>query len=146
MDTPPPDFSQNYRFAQDQHPYLHQLEAWKILSQNTPQSLVVASGTGSGKTECFMVPILDRLARQRAAQQSPLIGVRALFLYPLNALINSQRERLLAWTGAFGSDIRFCLYNGKTPENLPVHEKRAHPSEVLDRDALRASSPTYLGN
>ncbi|UBU61501.1 DEAD/DEAH box helicase [Acidithiobacillus ferrooxidans] len=144
MDNPPSDFSQNYRFAQDQHPYLHQLEAWKILSQDTPQSLVVASGTGSGKTECFMVPILDRLARQRAAQQSPLIGVRALFLYPLNALINSQRERLLAWTGAFGSDIRFCLYNGKTPESLPAHEKRAHPSEVLDREALRASPPPIL--
>ncbi|MBW9249076.1 MAG: DEAD/DEAH box helicase, partial [Acidithiobacillus ferriphilus] len=143
MDKPPSDF-QNYRFAQDQHPYLHQIEAWKILSQDTPQSLVVASGTGSGKTECFMVPILDRLVRHRAAQQSPLIGVRALFLYPLNALINSQRERLLAWTGAFGSDIRFCLYNGKTPENLPAHEKRAHPSEVLDRETLRASPPPIL--
>ncbi len=145
MDAPPADLANEYRFARSRRPYRHQQEAWNILAETTPQSLVVASGTGSGKTECFMVPILDRLVRQREAQQSPLIGVRALFLYPLNALINSQRERLRAWTHAFGSDIRFCLYNGTTPERPdPARIQRDYPSEVRDRQALRAAPPPIL--
>lgn len=145
MDAPPADLANEYRFARSQRPYRHQQEAWNILAETTPQSLIVASGTGSGKTECFMVPILDRLVRQREAQQSRLNGVRALFLYPLNALINSQRERLRAWTHAFGSDIRFCLYNGTTPERPdPARIQRDYPSEVRDRQALRAAPPPIL--
>ena len=145
MDKPPTQYAADYRFAKDQHPYKHQIKAWRILNEPKPQSLVVASSTGSGKTECFMVPILDRLARQRQQQQGPLVGVRALFLYPLNALINSQRERLSAWTEGFDGDIRFCLYNGNTPENQkPERERRRHISEVIDRTNLRASPPPIL--
>ena len=94
MDDPPKELVKDYRFPQDQYPYRHQLEAWRILAQPKPQSIVVASGTGSGKTECFMVPILDRMARLREEKQGQLVGVRALFLYPLNALINSQRKKV----------------------------------------------------
>ncbi|WP_176044616.1 DEAD/DEAH box helicase [Burkholderia vietnamiensis] len=144
MDAPPAELAGEYRFASSQRPYEHQLAAWKVLTRETPQSLVVASGTGSGKTECFMVPILDRLCRLRAQQQSKLIGVRALFLYPLNALINSQRERLRAWTDAFGEDVRFCLYNGTTPEKLPERSRQAAKNEVTDRETLRASPPPIL--
>lgn len=134
----------DYRFGREWRPYTHQLKAWDILAREQPQSLVVASGTGSGKTECFMVPILDRLLRQRQ-QQGQLIGVRALFLYPLNALINSQRHRLSAWTQAFGKDIRFSLYNGNTPEQPPsTREQRERLSEVLDRRTLRATPPPIL--
>ena len=92
-----------------------------------------------------MVPILDSLARHRQQHQGRLIGVRALFLYPLNALINSQRERLRAWTESFGGDIRFCLYNGNTPEKeQPERIRRQHISEVIDRRSLRASAPPIL--
>jgi len=145
MDSPPAELVKDYRFPQDQYPYRHQLEAWRILSRTTPQSIVVASGTGSGKTECFMVPILDRLARLREEKQGQLIGVRALFLYPLNALINSQRERLRAWTHAFNGDVRFCLYNGNTPERPdPAWVQRENPCEIGDRERLRASPPPIL--
>ena len=137
MNAPPKDLEDDYKFAKGQHPYRHQLEAWEILSKPTPQSVVVASGTGSGKTECFMVPILDRLVRLKEEKSSELVGVRALFLYPLNALINSQRDRLRAWTHTFGSDIRFCLYNGNTLEDLPRGKLREHPNEVMDRKTLR---------
>jgi DEAD/DEAH box helicase domain-containing protein len=75
------------------------VEAWKILRQSDRRSVFVTSGTGSGKTECL--PILDELVRERA-RVGRLVGVRALFLYPLNALINSQRDRLRAWTTGFG--------------------------------------------
>lgn len=144
MDAPPKELTDEYRFARDQRPYRHQLQAWEILAQATPQSIVVASGTGSGKTECFMVPILDRLARLREEKHKGLVGVRALFLYPLNALINSQRDRLQAWTHAFGGDIRFCLYNGNTPDKVREHERKAHPNEVMDREILRDSPPPIL--
>lgn len=124
-------------------PYSHQLEAWEILSKKVPQSVIVTSGTGSGKTECFMVPILDQLARQAAQQTAPLEGVQALFLYPLNALIKSQKERLEAWTAPFGGRVRFSLYNGLTPERpLPAHQRSE--CEVSDRLSLRASPPPIL--
>lgn len=144
MDKPPKELADDYRFPRDQRPYLHQIRAWEILAKDSPQSLIVASGTGSGKTECFMVPILDRLVRQREQQQGRLTGVRALFLYPLNALINSQRERLRAWTHEFGSDIRFCLYNGNTPESQKGQIHNATPNEVVDRKTLRSSPPPIL--
>ncbi|MBI3149946.1 MAG: DEAD/DEAH box helicase [Betaproteobacteria bacterium] len=145
MDEPPAELVKDYRFPQDQYPYLHQLEAWRILTRSTPQSIVVASGTGSGKTECFMVPILDQLARLREEKHGQLVGVRALFLYPLNALINSQRERLRAWTHAFDGDVRFCLYNGNTPERPdPAWVQRENPCEIGDRERLRASPPPIL--
>lgn len=143
MDSPPAEMAGGYRFASDQRPYAHQLAVWKLLSDSNPRSVVISSGTGSGKTECFMVPIVDRLVRLRADVGVP-VGVRALFLYPLNALINSQRDRLRAWTAPFGRDIRFCLYNGNTPTELPQAERNAHPNEVLDRKTLWSSPPPML--
>ncbi len=138
------DQAGDYAFNRQMFPYRHQLRAWEILRRDDPQSLMVTSGTGSGKTECFMVPILDHLARQRR-EHGRLIGVRALFLYPLNALINNQRNRLRAWTEPFGEDIRFCLYNGNTPERPErSSRKKDAPSEVQDRQSLRSQPPPIL--
>ncbi|MEW8646719.1 MAG: DEAD/DEAH box helicase [Candidatus Thiodiazotropha endolucinida] len=136
--------SHPYRFGRDRHPYQHQIEAWNILSREPAQSLVVASGTGSGKTECFMVPILDRLVRELEMSSGQLTGVRALFLYPLNALINSQRERLRAWTDFTQGGIRFCLYNGNTPNKPAARAKNVPRNEVMDRGTLRTSPPPIL--
>ena len=144
LDNPPEDLADTYRFRRSRRPYTHQLAAWERLCSPIPQSVVVSSGTGSGKTECFMVPLLDHLARLHDQHGGNLVGVRALFLYPLNALINSQRERLRAWTHAFGGGIRFCLYNGNTPETVRSDVQNANPCEVLGRDTLRASPPPIL--
>ena len=143
MDAPEPGLASEYRFGSDRRPYAHQLQSWEILSNNVKQSVVVTSGTGSGKTECFLVPILDRLVREQVLLGSPLIGVRALFLYPLNALINSQRYRLRAWTYGLNDAVRFCLYNGMTPETLPAGEARIG-SEIRDRKSLRKTPPPIL--
>ena len=138
------DQAGDHAFKRQMFPYRHQLQSWEILNRADPQSLVVTSGTGSGKTECFMTPILDYLVRQRS-EYGRLVGVRALFLYPLNALINNQRNRLRAWTEPFDADIRFCLYNGNTPER-PARSagQRLAPSEVLDRQSLRSRPPPIL--
>ncbi|MGZ8217124.1 DEAD/DEAH box helicase [Methylomagnum sp.] len=128
-----------------QHPYRHQLEAWRALIEQTPpRSVLVSSGTGSGKTECFLIPILNDLAREAEQRPGPLVGVNALFLYPLNALIKSQRDRLTAWTEPFGGQLRYCLYNGETPQHSPPRHKREWNCEVLGRDELRASPPPIL--
>ncbi|MEH6628886.1 MAG: DEAD/DEAH box helicase [Motiliproteus sp.] len=128
-------------------PYEHQLKSWQALLADQPKSVVVTSGTGSGKTECFMVPILNDLAREVRETGHTLTGVRALFLYPLNALINSQRDRLREWTEAFEGKIRFCLYNGNTKERERPHTQQQTPNEVLSRRMLRESpSPILVTN
>lgn len=144
LDQPWGNASSAYRFPKSARPYKHQLEAWEILGRPEPQSVIVTSGTGSGKTECFMVPILDQLSRELEGKSGPLVGVRALFLYPLNALIQSQQERLSAWTGPFSSGIRFCLYNGQTQDKQPQHLRDATPHQVIDRETLRSSPPPIL--
>ncbi|RAU19354.1 DEAD/DEAH box helicase [Nitrincola tibetensis] len=136
----------HYGFDADIRPYKHQLESWSILLADKPKSAVITTGTGSGKTECFMIPILQDLVKEHEKSSSALVGVRALFLYPLNALINSQRERLDAWTSPFNDNIRFCLYNGNTEENESTVRKaqRERPNEILSRERLRKEPAPIL--
>lgn len=127
----------------EMYPFAHQEAAWRALRRKERQSVMVTSGTGSGKTECYLIPILDSLLRIRDEQGGgPVHGVRALFLYPLNALINSQRERLEAWCTPFGRNLAFALYNGNTPETLPA--ARGRGSEVKDRRGIRSQPPPIL--
>lgn len=144
MDAPYGTTHNEYRFAKDYHPYSHQLQSWEILSKQNTQSIVVTSGTGSGKTECFLVPILSDLANQLSDKDTPLVGVQALLIYPLNALIESQRQRLDAWTYKFGKNLRFCLYNGQTPQTELKTNKQNKPNQVLDRESLKRSPPPIL--
>ncbi|MBZ9700972.1 MULTISPECIES: DEAD/DEAH box helicase [unclassified Mesorhizobium] len=125
-------------------PYVHQADAWQHLTAECPSSVIVSSGTGSGKTECFLVPILDRLVRLSDGGARPLNGVRALMLYPLNALISSQEERLHRWFEPFGGTLRYCLYNGETPDTARAAVRAQKPWRVGDRTALRASAPPVL--
>ena len=143
MDDPPADCA-DHRFGRDWRPYEHQLRCWRLLAEEPARSVLVTSGTGSGKTECFLVPILDQLARE-CATGGRISGVRALFLYPLNALINSQRDRLRAWASAFDGAVRFCLYNGETPDTLPAHTLRnLPPAEQRTRQHLREDPAPIL--
>ena len=95
-------------------------------------NVVVATGTGSGKTEAFLLPILLHLYREfQAGMLGP--GVRALILYPMNALTNDQRDRLgeictqLKDAGSpFG--FTFGQYIGETPEDENDSRRHARPS------------------
>lgn len=119
-------------------PYAHQLAAWReSLSGN---SVLVTAGTGSGKTEAFLIPILhDILTNPR-----PGGGVRAILLYPLNALIESQRERLSAWAQGLGGRVRFALLNGDTPETERQAVVKSDRVELRSREAIRARPPEIL--
>lgn len=106
-------------------PYDHQARALE-LSLNPPfKDLVVTTGTGSGKTETFLLPILGRLAAEASGGQTfQTRAVRALLLYPMNALVNDQlgRLRLLfgdnsvaRWfTDNGGRPMKFARYTGRT--------------------------------
>lgn len=125
-------------------PYDHQVRAWTHLRATDPRSVIVSCGTGSGKTECFLAPILDRLVEVSNGGRNTPTGVRAIMLYPLNALIASQEERLRDWFAPFEGALRYCLYNGQTPEDAPASSGRAEPWKVRDRRALRTWPPPVL--
>ena len=134
-----------YRFPRDRKPFRHQLRAWESLINATDaESVLVTSGTGSGKTECFLIPLLNHLVSQLASVTGPLSGVQAIMLYPLNALIESQKERLSAWTAPFEGRIRYCLYNGDLKQAMDAETKRVNPEQVLDRETLRKNPPPIL--
>lgn len=130
--------------------YLHQDQA---ITKNVQggRNLVVATGTGSGKTETFVIPILDYLLRERAAGAlGP--GVRALLLYPMNALANDQLKRLRRILEHF-PDFTFGRYTGETKERYIDAEKSFYeqfrgeprlPNELICRDEMRASPPHIL--
>ena len=121
---------------------MHQLEAWQTARDGL--SFLVTSGTGSGKTECFMIPMLDGLLRDPA--KGRLTGVRGIIIYPLNALIESQRERLAAWTEQLQHRVRFALYNRMTPETPRKVTVTRPPAaaELADRRSIRESPPAIL--
>lgn len=127
------------RMPRDRAPYAHQLAAWQESLANR-RSVLVTAGTGAGKTECFLIPLLqDCLAHPR-----PGGGVRAILLYPLNALIESQRERLLAWATGLGGKVRFALLNGDTPNTEREAHVKSDNIELRSRAAIRARPPEIL--
>ena len=93
--------------------YVHQETAFRKLATGR-KNVIVATGTGSGKTECFMYPIFNELMLQNEAHElTP--GIRALFLYPMNALANDQMKRLRGLLVNY-PDITFGRYTGETIE------------------------------
>ncbi len=135
--------------------YLHQEKAVeKIVSG---KNVVVSTGTGSGKTNCFLIPVINELLREKEKGQLN-DGVRAIFIYPMNALANDQikglREILMAYP-----DIRFGVYNGGTEnreedaiklyeamyanEKYPELRKRL-PNEEVSRDKMKEYPPHIL--
>lgn len=111
-------------------PFCHQVSALEAAFEG--QDLFVATGTGSGKTECFMWPLMAKLASE--ARNSPdswsMRGVRTIIMYPMNALVSDQVSRLRRLIGdpghrfvnifrdTCGSNSRrpqFGMYTGRTP-------------------------------
>ncbi|MGV0905964.1 DEAD/DEAH box helicase [Mycobacterium novum] len=133
----------------DQRLYVHQETA--IRKFLAGRNLVVSTGTGSGKTESFLVPILNTLIEEHACGTlGP--GVRALLLYPMNALANDQLKRLRAILTAV-PEITFGRYTGETLPSRDAAEKdflqnnpgqTRLPNELLSREEMRASPPHLL--
>src|SRR5437667_5192360 len=70
--------------------YKHQEQAIALASHG--ESYVVTTGTGSGKSLCFFIPIVNAVLEEKGASAAP--RTRAIVIYPMNALANSQLEEL----------------------------------------------------
>lgn len=97
-------------------PYSHQAEAIS-LSLIEKRNLVIMTGTGSGKTESFLLPILGKLAQEASDSASSFkqSAMRALLLYPMNALVNDQVGRLRAVFGDPRLNKQFKIWAGRPP-------------------------------
>lgn len=106
-------------------PYVHQAEALRAFFAKG-RDLVVSTGTGSGKTEVFLYSILGALAMEAdRAKTTRVRGIRAMILYPMNALVSDQLARLRRSLGdptaagiiaeQFGRIAQFGMYTGRTP-------------------------------
>lgn len=131
--------------------YLHQDQAIERVAR-CGRNAVVATGTGSGKTEAFLIPIFDHLLRERAAGTLQQPGVRALLLYPMNALANDQLKRLRKLLARF-PDITFGRYTGETEDKRTQAEKlyqeqfagqKPLPNELVAREQMQVEPPHIL--
>ena len=138
----------------------HQEQAIRAIAAG--RTTLVSTGTGSGKTECFLYPIVSQCLRLRDEGAAP--GISAVVVYPMNALAEDQLMRLRGLLA--GTGIPFGLYVGKTPEReaqvagvrLPAGSSRADyharverarsdatgetiypPEELCSREAMRAA-------
>ena len=116
-------------------PYSHQADALKLFFGDR-SDLIVATGTGSGKTECFLFPVLGQLVLEAAQRRESfgLPGFRALLLYPMNALVSDQVSRLRKLFGderlrdvfreRYGRQPRFGMYTSRTAYPGPRFSKK----------------------
>ena len=124
-------------------PYRHQRTAFSRLAADVGRSTVVATGTGSGKTECFLFPILD-YGRERAGAP----GIKAILVYPMNALAADQARRIaqtIDRTPALRGRVTAGVFVGR--DNQPqrsAHKEMGRDHAVTDRDTLRERPPDIL--
>jgi ATP-dependent helicase YprA (DUF1998 family) len=146
--TLPKGFSK-LRFPLERELYKHQEEA--ILKVIGGKNLIVSTGTGSGKTESFLIPILRDIINE---YENNLLGpgIRAMIIYPMNALANDQLERLRDILAEF-PEITYGSYTGQTKNS----EKHAlaeykdlndgatpHNNELISRDQMKKTPPHIL--
>jgi ATP-dependent helicase YprA (DUF1998 family) len=128
-------------------PYRHQAAAFARLTTHgrsaddeRPRPTLVTTGTGSGKTEAFLYPIIDHALRAKRAGQS---GTKAIILYPMNALANDQALRLthlLTENRALGG-ITAALYTGEAGVK---RTKVTKEGLITDREVIRDLAPDIL--
>lgn len=123
-------------------PFAHQVSALEAATKG--ENLFISTGTGSGKTECFMWPLLAKMAAEaRNSKESwAKRGIRTIIMYPMNALVSDQISRLRRMIGdpdnkfikifrnTCGTETRrpqFGMYTGRTPY------PGSHPSTEQDR-------------
>ena len=134
--------------------YVHQETA--LLKASAGENLVVTTGTGSGKTESFLLPIINHLLREE--EDGTLgAGVRAIIIYPMNALANDQMKRMRA---LFKNYPKICygVYNGNTEHTQSKALAEYHrmyrdingnpldpaPNEIISREVMQMSPPHIL--
>lgn len=121
-------------------PYAHQKLAFQRLSTagDHPQSTIIATGTGSGKTECFSYPMLDHCIDAKMKGER---GIKAIIIYPMNALAIDQSRR-------FARDVhQFCSEQGLLGKNgLRVGRYTGEGASTGDSNLVQFMTPTEVIN
>lgn len=129
--------------------YAHQEEAIRRIG--TGRSAIITTGTGSGKTESFLYPILNDLMME-VENGNREVGVRAIFLYPMNALVNDQIDRVRKILTNC-PDITYGFFTGETKESVSANERQKYSeengtfipeNELLSREEIRKKPPHLL--
>lgn len=121
-------------------PYKHQERAFERVGAAAPASTIIATGTGSGKTECFTWPILENCLR---TENEP--GIKAILIYPMNALATDQARRLAAaiWrNNKLRGAVRVGLYVDVEPGSPSATMTEA--DVITSRDEIRRNPPDIL--
>jgi DEAD/DEAH box helicase domain-containing protein len=138
----------------DRRLYKHQEDSLRSQSiplpgrePNVRPAVVVSAGTGAGKTEAFLLPVLNDLFQH--PRQPGETGVRAILLYPMNALVNDQVDRLYRWL-AGQEQVTLLHFTSETPEDdralrrSSLANQHFSPCRLLTRQQGRATPPDIL--
>ncbi len=121
-------------------PYVHQKNAFIRLTGDDGRSTLIATGTGSGKTECFLYPILEYCYNHRGEK-----GIKALIIYPMNALASDQAKRiaqLIFQSPELRGNVSAGMYVGGH-ESVPCHAMM-EDKIITDHETMLSSPPDIL--
>lgn len=145
-----------YQIGNDFTPYKHQMAAFERLKAPEPKSTIVATGTGSGKTECFLYPILDYILHcNEEHDEKKRKGIKAIIIYPMNALASDQAKRLTKLCFEINRNAKASGLKGMLPTvglytGAPGVESRRMSDDggnyvcITDRKVLRQNPPDIL--
>jgi DEAD/DEAH box helicase domain-containing protein len=139
------DFFENFQTEFPAHH--HQELAWELCGRQG-RSTLVATGTGSGKTECFLYPVLDHVARARA---DGIKGIKAIIIYPMNALADDQAGRIaeLVYSTPAFAGIRAGLFVGSGKTKWKPGKQGQQPEQdfdVMGADHVITDKPVQRDN
>ena len=126
-------------------PYAHQVLAWRRLAGRdvAPKPTLITTGTGSGKSEGFLIPIIDHCISRREAGQP---GIKALLLYPMNALVTDQERRIAAMLtdpATVAAGVRAGVWIGDD-QSTSTRRDMADRHLISDPSALMDDPPDIL--
>ena len=111
---------------------LYRHQAQSVAKAAAGQSFVVTTGTGSGKSLCFFIPIIEAAIRARVSGEAP--RTRAIVIYPMNALANSQLEEL----------NKFVNQSGLPDQHRPTFERYTGQESTDERKRIQELQPDIL--
>lgn len=114
-------------------PYVHQQLAFDRLTGEDGRSTLIATDTGSGKTECFLYPILEYCYQHRGEP-----GIKALIIYPMNALATDQSKRIAELIDS-SPELK-----GNVTAGMYVGGREEHPSRMMGPDKVITDHDTML--
>jgi hypothetical protein len=136
------------KLPMDRELYEHQIDALVNIIEKD-RSTVVSTGTGSGKTESFLIPIMNHLMKQVESGKIKEKGVRAMLIYPMNTLVNDQISRFKGFFCNY-TDITFGFFTGETHDMKSADDYRRKyksdplANEIFLRSEMRESPPNIL--